>query len=90
MTVNLSQRPATLQSKEATTVATTKRGRYDRRLLAHKVNWEGGILAALQYGIRSDQIGDPALAKRWAAIEELYRDLMPRVSELERDLRTAA
>jgi hypothetical protein len=33
----------------------------DRRLLAHKVSWEGRILAALEYGIRSEQISDPAL-----------------------------
>jgi hypothetical protein len=62
---------------------------YDLRLLAHKVNWEGGVLGALQYGVRSAEITDPDLAERWAKIEGLYRDLMPRISELEHDLRAA-
>jgi hypothetical protein len=59
---------------------------YDRRLLAHKVNWEGGVLGALQYGVRSDQIADPALARRWKEIEQLYVRLAPKVSDLQRDL----
>lgn len=65
-------------------------GRYDRRLLAHKVNWEGGVMGALQYGVTSADIGDAALARRWARIERLHRQLMPLVSDLERDLRQAA
>lgn len=63
---------------------------YDRRLLAHKVKWEGGILSALQYGVRSDQIADPSLARRWKAIEQLYVRLAPKISDLQRDLDQAA
>jgi hypothetical protein len=63
---------------------------YDRRLLAHKVNWEGGVLGALQYGLRSEHIADPALAMQWSAIEDLYQKLMPRITELERVLGKAA
>jgi hypothetical protein len=61
--------------------------RYDRRLIAHKVDWEGGLLAALQYGVRSEQIADPELAAKWAVVEKLYAQLMPLVYEIERDLR---
>jgi len=65
-------------------------GGYDRRLLAHKVDWEGGVLGALQYGVTCDDIADAALARRWAKIERLHKQLMPLVSDLERDLRQAA
>ena len=66
------------------------RGGYDRRLLAHKVRWEGGVLNTLAYGIRSEEIGDEELAASWAEVERLYRELMPKVSDLERALGAAA
>jgi hypothetical protein len=62
----------------------------DRQLLAHKVQWEGGVLGALQYGIQSDQIADPELARAWAEIERLYGQLAPKVADLERRLERAA
>ena len=63
---------------------------YDRRLLAHKVKWEGGVLNTLSNGTRSGEIADADLAIRWAEIEALYGQLMPKVAELERSLGAAA
>jgi len=63
---------------------------YDRRLLAHKVNWEGGVLEALAYGIRSALIADADLARKWAEVENLYERLAPKIAELERELEAAA
>jgi excisionase family DNA binding protein len=49
----------------------------DRALLASKVRWEGGILATLEYGIRSDEIADPLLAEAWQRLEVLYDQIRP-------------
>ena len=34
---------------------------YDRDLLKYKINWEGGVLAALDYGLRPEDIEDERL-----------------------------
>lgn len=37
----------------------------DAEAVARKVRWEGGIVGALDYGLRASDIGDPALAVAW-------------------------
>ena len=49
------------------------------------VDWEGGILASLEYGITSDQIEDVAVRELWMELEGLYgpvRILVDRISGL--------
>lgn len=50
--------------------------------LADKVEWEGGVLAALEYGIRSEQIDDSELRSLWSDLEQRYRSLTPLVSQI--------
>ena len=48
-----------------------------RSALAAKVEWEGGILGALDYGITADEMpeGDTELAKAWAEMASAYAQL---------------
>jgi hypothetical protein len=59
------------------------------RDLAQKVRWEGGIVSALEYGIRSEEIGDPELATLWRRMEGLYDQLRPSITAADRLLRVA-
>ena len=56
-------------------------------VLAKKVEWEGGVIGALEFGIRSDQITDPEVRRMWKEVEEAYLSLTPMVSKLNRRLR---
>jgi hypothetical protein len=47
--------------------------------LARKVDWEGGVLSALEYGIRSEEIDDPELATLWRRLECVYEQLRPSI-----------
>ena len=57
--------------------------------LADRVQWEGGIVSALEYGIRSDEIGDPELAALWRRMEQLYDQLRPSIGAADRLLKSA-
>lgn len=49
---------------------------YDtRQNLANKIEWEGGIYGALEYGITAGDInqGDTELVEAWTSLEEAYR-----------------
>ena len=59
---------------------------YDRDLLASKIDWEGGITATLEYGLRSEDIADPDLQAQWQAMERLWDDLRPLIQEFRRSL----
>ena len=52
--------------------------------LARKVEWEGGVIAALEYGIRSEEIDDPELSALWHRMETLYDQLRPCVRAANR------
>jgi hypothetical protein len=60
---------------------------YDRRLLASKIDWEGGIIAALEYGVSSAEISDPDLRIRWEVLELLWAQMRPLIREFDRVLR---
>jgi hypothetical protein len=49
--------------------------------LAQKIRWEGGLMAALAYGIAPEQIDDPELSELWDRILRGYRELSPLLSE---------
>jgi hypothetical protein len=65
-----------------------------RERLASKVEWEGGVLAALEYGIRSDLIQDADIRTLWQDLETRYLELTPIVDQLEqllaKSIRSAA
>lgn len=47
----------------------------DTRALDQRVRQHGGILEAIEWGIRSDAIEDPDLATVWRGIEAHYEDM---------------
>lgn len=55
----------------------TDREQLDRRRLADKVAWEGGVFATLRYGVRSEDIEDEGLKALWAEMEQHYRAITP-------------
>jgi hypothetical protein len=68
----------------------TNDSRLDRRRLAEKVAWEGGVFAALRYGIRSEEIADPQLRRLWARMERKYQAITPIAVEIAAALEKAA
>lgn len=40
--------------------------------VANKIEWEGGIISALEYGIHADDIEDEELANLWEQLEQAY------------------
>ena len=58
--------------------------------LAQRVEWEGGPLDAVEYGIHAHQIEDRELRALWTKLEIGYRRLWPLVTEIETRLRKAA
>jgi hypothetical protein len=75
------------RSKDGRAMRTTKL--MTAKDLAKKVHWEGGIVSALEYGIRSDEIDDPELAVLWRRLEGLYDQLRPSIVVTDRLLRAA-
>lgn len=56
------------------------------RRLAERVEWEGGVIEALEYGIHSGDIDDPEVATVWRRMEQLWLELRPAVRQIERTL----
>lgn len=64
--------------------------RMDRRRLAEKVAWEGGVFATLRYGVRSEDIADESLKALWAEMERHYRAITPIAVKIAAALEKAA
>jgi hypothetical protein len=62
----------------------------DRRRLAEKVEWEGGVFATLRYGVRSEEIEDEELRTLWAQMEEHYLAITPIATQITVRLKNAA
>jgi len=62
---------------------------YDRDLLAYKIRWEGGVMGALDYGLKPDDIGDPELRAAWQELQQVHAELRPMIQDFERRLRAA-
>jgi hypothetical protein len=47
-----------------------------REHLAAKIEWEGGLMEALDYGIKTEMMpeGDTELAEAWAKLEASFRE----------------
>ena len=63
---------------------------YDRELLASKIQWEGGVIGALEYGLKPDDIGDPELRAAWQQLQQAHAELRPLIQDFERRLRAVA
>jgi hypothetical protein len=59
------------------------------RHLAARVGAEGGIVAAIDYGIRDTDIEDADVAGIWAEVQELYERMVPLMDQLDRRIRRA-
>lgn len=59
------------------------------RRLADKVGWEGGILATIDYGLRSSEIDDPEVARLWAELESIYDQMIPVLGKVDLRIREA-
>lgn len=57
--------------------------RWSTKALRDKVNWEGGVWDAIVYGISADDIEDPKIAELWEKADDLMRQLMPIVDDIE-------
>ena len=66
------------------------REQLDRRGLADKVAWEGGVFATLRYGVRSEDIEDEHLRALWAEMECHYRAITPIAVRIAAALESAA
>lgn len=64
--------------------------RLTKTSLAQKIRWEGGVLAALDYGIKPDEIEDAQLATLWRELDEAYRRFSPLLEEVAERLDVAA
>lgn len=62
----------------------------DARELRELVRMYGGVLGAIEYGVRSEGISDPELATAWQSVEDRYQALRPNLTVLGRMLKTAA
>lgn len=50
---------------------------------ADKIDWEGGPLEALEYGLRSEELTeDGALKDAWVALEQAWIDFEPLVDDV--------
>ena len=51
----------------------------------NKVDWEGGVLDALEYGLRSTELDDsnPALKGGWIELEKAWVDFEPLLHGVE-------
>jgi hypothetical protein len=64
--------------------------KFNRDGLAQKIRWEGGLLAALDYGIKARDIADPELAALWRRLERAYARMAPLLDQAADELGVAA
>lgn len=57
-------------------------GNWTNQEVANKVDWEGGIIEALYWGLRSDDIADPDLSAAWAELETTVPPILDRIRNL--------
>jgi hypothetical protein len=55
-----------------------------RERLASKIDWEGGLLDAIDYGIKATDMpeGDDELAKAWKKLEDAYSEVVPHAAQV--------
>ena len=58
---------------------------HDKELL-EKVEWEGGILDAIDYGVRHEDFESQELKNAWKKVEEFYDRMFPYTRVIEEAL----
>lgn len=58
----------------------------DLASLRNKIEWEGGVIGALEYGVRDDDIDDDDLSDMWYEIQTKYEVLESDIAEFEDEL----
>jgi len=60
-------------------------GEYTDDEFADKVEYEGGIFGALEYGLRATDLQDPtsALGQAWAELTVRFEELKPLIDEVQ-------
>lgn len=50
-----------------------------------KIDWEGGVMSALEYGLRQDDLEEPntPLGHAWGELQMAYRALNPKIKVVE-------
>ncbi len=66
-----------------------ERAKLSLRRLAARVGAEGGIVAAIDYGVRHTDIEDRDVAAIWAEVQGLYERMVPLMDQLDRRIRQA-
>jgi len=51
--------------------------------VAAKVDWEGSLTEALEYGLRADDMPDEDLAAAWSVMQDAYRDFSAAADDVE-------
>lgn len=59
------------------------------RQVRDKVEWEGGVVSTLNYGLRAEDIRDAKLASLWREAQEIQSELSSVVAEINQSLRAA-
>lgn len=64
----------------------------DRQAVRDKIEWEGGIMEALDYGLRTTDMpeGDDELIAAWGKLADGYEALRPLADAVEKLLDEAA
>lgn len=60
-----------------------------RQQVRDKVEWEGGVVSTLNYGLRAEDIADPKLASLWSEAQQIQFELSSVVAEINQSLRAA-
>jgi hypothetical protein len=59
------------------------------RQLDRLVRTHGGVLGAIEAGVRSGLIDDPEIASAWRRVEEQYAEMRPNIVVLGRVMRAS-
>jgi len=59
---------------------------YDRDLLAYKIQWEGGVIATLDYGLLPEDIADSDLRTAWAELRDLQAQMRTLIKDFQNRL----
>jgi hypothetical protein len=51
--------------------------------VSYKIDWEGGIFEALDYGLKSSDIEPGALRDAWLKLEQAHAKMIPLVDDVE-------
>ena len=56
----------------------------DRQELWDKIDWEGGVLEAVEYGITVDWLpdGDSEIREAWQVLVDVYKSLRPALNKV--------